>query len=122
MKCNAIYFFNRASMILCNMYMQGRKQVENLGATAPMVGRIYPSGWNRVKVSENFGVTPVAPVAPVDTYLLIDLDFEYLDQLYFSQLLMFIFCVTLIRIGRLIRNSKSIKFACFICGFFAAII
>ena len=29
-----------------------------------MVGRIYPPGWNRIKVSENLGATPVAPVAP----------------------------------------------------------
>ena len=42
---------------------------ENLGATVPMVGRICPPGWNRVKVSENLGATPVAPVAPVDTSL-----------------------------------------------------
>ena len=26
-----------------------------------------PPGWNRVKVSENLGATPVALVAPVDT-------------------------------------------------------
>ena len=29
-----------------------------------------PPGWNRVKVSENLGATPVAPVAHVDTSLL----------------------------------------------------
>ena len=28
-----------------------------------------PSGWNRVKVSENLGATAVVPVAPVDTPL-----------------------------------------------------
>ena len=28
-----------------------------------------PSGWNRVKLSENLGATAVAPVAPVDTSL-----------------------------------------------------
>ena len=49
--------------------MQGRNHEENLGATAPMVSRICPPGWNRVKVSENLGATPVAPVAPVDTSL-----------------------------------------------------
>ena len=48
---------------------QGRNHRENLGATAPMVGRICPPGWNRVKVSENLGATAVAPVAPVDTSL-----------------------------------------------------
>ena len=30
-----------------------------------------PLGWNRVKVSENLGVTAVAPIAPVDTSLLL---------------------------------------------------
>ena len=44
--------------------------MEHLGATAPMVGRIGTSGWNRVKVSENLGDTAVAPVAPVDTSLI----------------------------------------------------
>ena len=34
-----------------------------------MVGRICPPGCNRVKVSQNLGATPVAPVAPVDTSL-----------------------------------------------------
>ena len=34
-----------------------------------MVGRIGPLGWDRVKVSENLDVTPVAPVAPVFTSL-----------------------------------------------------
>ena len=29
-----------------------------------------PPGWNRVKVSENLGATPVAPVAPVVTSLI----------------------------------------------------
>ena len=48
---------------------QGRNHRENLGATTPMVGRICPPGWNRVKVSENLGATAVAPVAPVDTSL-----------------------------------------------------
>ena len=36
-----------------------------------MVGRICPPGWDRVKVSENLGVTAVAPVAPADTSLYI---------------------------------------------------
>ena len=52
---------------------QGRNHRENLGATTPMVGKICtlppPPSWNRVKVSENLGATPVAPVAPVDTSL-----------------------------------------------------
>ena len=43
--------------------------MENLGATSPMVGRICPLGWNRVKVSENVGATVVAPVVPVVTSL-----------------------------------------------------
>ena len=50
-------------------YQQGRNHREKLGATAPMVGRICPPGWNRVKVSENLGATAVVPVAPVDTSL-----------------------------------------------------
>ena len=33
------------------------------------LGRICPPGWNRVKVSENLGATPVSQVAPVDTSL-----------------------------------------------------
>ena len=33
------------------------------------VGIICPPGWNRVKVSENFGATAVAPVTPADTSL-----------------------------------------------------
>ena len=48
------------------LHDQGHNHRENLGATAPMVGRICPPGWNRVKVSENLGSTAVAPVAPVD--------------------------------------------------------
>ena len=52
------------------MSLQGRNHKENFGATTPMVGRISPPGWNRVKVSEILGATPVAPVAPVDTSLL----------------------------------------------------
>ena len=32
--------------------LQGRNDGENLGATAPMVGRICPPGWNMVKISE----------------------------------------------------------------------
>ena len=39
---------------------------ENLGSTSAMVGRI---DWDRVKVSENLGVTAVAQVAPADTSL-----------------------------------------------------
>ena len=34
-----------------------------------MVDRVCPPGWDRVKVSENLGVTAVAPVAPADTSL-----------------------------------------------------
>ena len=48
--------------------LQGRNERDNLGTTAPMVGRISP-GLNRVKVSENLDVTAVVPVAPVDTSL-----------------------------------------------------
>jgi hypothetical protein len=48
---------------------QGLNHRENLGATAPMVGRICPHGWKRVKISENLGMTADAPVAPVDTLL-----------------------------------------------------
>ena len=36
---------------------------------AAEVARDVTAGWNRVKVSENLGATPVAPVAPVDTSL-----------------------------------------------------
>ena len=54
--------------IVCNT--QGRNHGENLGSTSAMVGRICPpSGWDRVKVSENLGATAVAPVAPADTSL-----------------------------------------------------
>ena len=49
--------------------LQGRSEGENLGTTAPMVGRICPPGWNRVKISENLDATAVVPVAPVDTSL-----------------------------------------------------
>ena len=34
-----------------------------------MVGQNLPPGWNRVNISENLGVTVVAPVAPMDTSL-----------------------------------------------------
>ena len=51
---------------------QGRNHRENLGASAPMVGRIYHPGWNRVKVSETFGATAVIPIAPVDTSLTVN--------------------------------------------------
>ena len=40
-------------------YGQGRNHVENLFATSAMV--------DRVRVSENLGVTAVIPVAPLDT-------------------------------------------------------
>ena len=43
--------------------------MENLVATSAMVGRIWPHGGDRVKVSENLGATAVAPIAPVDTSL-----------------------------------------------------
>ena len=49
--------------------IQGRNHGENLGATVPMVGRICPPGWNRVKVSENLGATAVVAVAPVGASL-----------------------------------------------------
>ena len=52
-----------------NVIVQERNHRENLDATEPMVGRICPPGWNRVKVSENLGATVVAPVAHVDTSL-----------------------------------------------------
>ena len=48
---------------------QGRNHGKNFGSTSAMVGRICPPGWDRVKVSENLGVTAVAPVAPADTSL-----------------------------------------------------
>ena len=53
------------------MESQGRNHRENLDATSAMAGRICPPppGGDRVKVSENLGVTWVAPVAPVDTSL-----------------------------------------------------
>ena len=55
------------------MIDQGRNLKENFGATMPMVGRICPPppGWNRVKESENLGATLVAPVAPLDTSLIV---------------------------------------------------
>ena len=53
--------------------MQGCNHGKNLGATSAMVGRICPPGCNRVKVSQNLGLTAVAPVAPVDTSL-VDID------------------------------------------------
>ena len=51
-------------MELASGWTQGRNHRENLGGTAPMVGR--------VKVSENSGATAGAPVAPVDTSLMVD--------------------------------------------------
>ena len=64
----------RVSALLAHlMYSLKKKEKnlteENLGATAPMVGRICPPGWNRVKVSEILGATGVAPVAPVNISL-----------------------------------------------------
>ena len=50
---------------------QGRHHRENLDATFVMVGRICPPAGDRVKVSENLGVTEVAPVAPVDKSLIL---------------------------------------------------
>ena len=52
---------------------QGHNNGENVGTTALMVGRICLAGWHRVKVSVNSGATAVAPVAPVDTSLTINL-------------------------------------------------
>ena len=49
--------------------LQGRNDRKNLGATAPMAGRICPPGWNRVKVSETLGATAVVPIALVDASL-----------------------------------------------------
>ena len=51
---------------------QGRNPCEDLGATAPMVGRICPLPLVdicRVKVFGNLGWTSVVPVAPVATSL-----------------------------------------------------
>ena len=53
------------------MMFQGGNHRENLDATSVMVGRIFPPGGDRVKVSENLGATSNAPVAPVDTSLYI---------------------------------------------------
>ena len=53
---------------------QGRNRREYLDATSAMVGRICPPpgpGRDRVNVTENVGATEVAPVAPVDTSLLV---------------------------------------------------
>ena len=47
--------------------IQGRNHGENLVATSAMVGRICPHGGDRVKVSENLGLTTVLPLAPVET-------------------------------------------------------
>ena len=55
---------------------QGRNHGENLGSTSAMVGRICPPGWDRVKVSENLGATAVAPVAPADTSLYIEVNLK----------------------------------------------
>ena len=60
------------------IYHQGRNRGENLDATSVMVGRICPlPGGDRVKVSENLGATLVAPVAPVDTSLIMILLFYF---------------------------------------------
>ena len=59
---------------MCAIDNQGCNHRENLVATSAMVGRICPPpcpGGYRVKVSDNLGVTAVAPVAPVDTSLII---------------------------------------------------
>ena len=61
---------------------QGRNDGENLGATASMVGRICPPGWNRVKVSENLGSTVVALVAPVDTSLYLNWNDSYIRDYF----------------------------------------
>ena len=50
-----------------------------------MVGRICPPGWNRIKVSENLGATPVAPVAPVDTSLSCINFFEIAIHFYYRE-------------------------------------
>ena len=56
--------------MLSNLYeFQGHDNGENLGVTAPLVGRICPPGWKSVKVYENLGATAVEPVTPVDTSL-----------------------------------------------------
>ena len=46
-----------------------------------MAGRICPSDWNRVKVSEILGETAVAPVATVDTSLMVISATKYLSQI-----------------------------------------
>ena len=59
-------------LFIFNNDLQGRNHRENLDATPAMVGRICPPpppGGDRVKVSENLGVTSVAQVAPVVTSL-----------------------------------------------------
>ena len=58
---------------------QGRNHGENLVATSAMVGRIFPHGGDRVKVSENFGATVVAPVVPVDTSLQVSLLYRRIE-------------------------------------------
>ena len=60
---------------------QGHNHGENLGSTFAMVGRICPPGWDRVKVSENLGVTAVAPVAPaVSSLYLTEVKFGYSEK------------------------------------------
>ena len=55
--------------------IQGRNRGENLVATSAMVVRICPAppplGGDRVKGSENVGVTVVVSFAPVDTSLVL---------------------------------------------------
>jgi hypothetical protein len=50
---------------------QGHNHGENLVATSTMVGRICPHGGDRVKVSENLGLTMVVPLTPVETSLVV---------------------------------------------------
>ena len=61
-----------------NNQVQGRNHWKMLAATSSIMGRICPLGWDRVKVSENLGVTTVVPVAPV----VISLPYHDLSFLY----------------------------------------
>ena len=62
----------RVLQVLGNeMYLQRCSRGEMFGTTSLMLGRICPppTGWNRVKVSENLGATDIALVAPMITFL-----------------------------------------------------
>ena len=96
---------------ICDSF-QGRNHGKMLAATSAMVGRICPPPLVGIglKVSENLGVTSVAPVAPVVTSLHLWINFVVMLKIYMDLMeeAPMKFCFD--------RNTKSFENNYFLCS------